>query len=299
MKTLSRIALASALALSLAATACSGTTSPTAQSAAATSRAPVGLGTHGVVKLAGDALGEVDLRPEQRGEVEKLAQTAEVRHAQLRKDLRGVMIDIADQIEKGTVDRAFLKPKIDLAIGKIDKVRPEDQVSLVKLHDILDDSQRVQFVDAFREHGKQRMEAHGRGGHPLMVLAHDLNLSADQRDKIREAVRDGMADARAALPGESAATHDRGDEAPHAGGRGHHGGGRGPGHAMLEAFKQPTFDPKTVGPQGSLADRAKGKEDLAFGVAEKILPLLSAEQRKTLADKIRARANAEDPSEGF
>ena len=297
MKTLSRIALASALALSLAATACSGTASPTAQSAAATSRAPVGLGTHGVVKLAGDALGDVDLRPEQRGEVEKLAQTAEVRHAQLRNDLRGVMIDIADQIEKGTVDRAFLKPKIDLAIGKIDKVRPEDQVSLVKLHDILDDSQRVQFVDAFREHGKQRMEAHNRGGHPLMALADDLNLSAEQRDKIRDAVRDGMADARSAVPGEST-THGRGDEAPHAGGRGHHGG-HVPGHAMLEAFKQPTFDPTTVGPQGSLADRAKGKEGLAFGVAEKILPLLSAEQRKTLADNIRARANTEDPSEGF
>ena len=75
MKTFSRfsLVLASTLALSLAATACSGTAAPTAQSAAATTRAPVAQGTHGIVKLAGDALGDVDLRPEQRPEIEKLA----------------------------------------------------------------------------------------------------------------------------------------------------------------------------------------------------------------------------------
>jgi Spy/CpxP family protein refolding chaperone len=286
MKSFSRsLVLASTLALSLAATACSGTAAPTAQSAAATTRAPVAQGTHGIVKLAGEALGDVDLRPEQRAEIEKLAVSSEARHAQLRTDLRAVMLDIADQIEKGSIDKAAMKAKIDDAIVKIDKVRPDDQASLAKLHEILDDGQRAQFVDAFRERGKDRMEAHAheKGGHPLMTLARDLNLTAEQRDKIRDAFREGMREARGRGEGE----------------RHGWGGGRGHGHAMLEAFKEPTFDPKTVGPQGSLAERAKGKEEAAFGVAEKILPILSAEQRKTLADKIRARANAEDPADPF
>lgn len=286
MKSFSRfsLVLASTLALSLAATACSGTAAPTAQSAAATTRAPVAPGTHGIVKLAGEALGDVDLRPEQRAEIEKLAVSSEARHAQLRTDLRAVMLDIANQIEKGSLDKAAMKAKIDDAIVKIDKVRPDDQASLAKLHEILDDGQRAQFVDAFRERGKDRMEAHVKGGHPLMTLARDLNLTAEQRDKIRDAFREGMHEARG---------HGEGER------HGWGGGGRGHGHAMLEAFKEPTFDPKTVGPQGSLAERAKGKEEAAFGVAEKILPILSAEQRKTLADKIRARANAEDPSDPF
>jgi Spy/CpxP family protein refolding chaperone len=286
MKTFSRfsLVLASTLALSLATTACSGTAAPTAQSAAATTRAPVAQGTHGIVKLAGAALGDVDLRPEQRTELEKLAVSSEARHAQLRTDLRAVMLDIADQIERGSIDKGSLKAKIDDAIAKIDKVRPDDQASLAKLHEILDDGQRAQFVDAFRERGKERVEAAHQGGHPLMTLARDLNLTSEQRDKIREAFRDGMHEAR----GESGA---------HAWTGGGHG--RGNGNAMLEAFKEPTFDPKTVGPQGSLAERAKGKEEAAFGVAEKILPILSAEQRKTLANKIRARANTEDPSDPF
>jgi len=280
MKSFSRIAVASMLALSLAATACSGTAAPTAQAASGTTRAPVAQATHGVVKLAGEALGEVDLRPEQRAEIEKLAAGAEARHAKLRQDLRVVMLDIADRIEKGNVDKATLRPKIDAAIAQIDQVRPDDQAALVKLHDVLDDTQRAQFVDAFRERGKEKMQAHMEK-HPLLTLAHDLNLTSEQRDKIRDAVRDGMADAR-----------------EHGAGREHGRGHRGAGHAMLEAFKQPTFDPKTIAPQ-SLAERAKGKEDAAFDVAEKVLPILSAEQRRTLADKIRQRANAEDPTETF
>ena len=290
MSTLSRLGIASILALSLATAACSGTgptgTGASAQSASGTSRAPVGQSTHGVVKLAGEALGDVDLRPDQRVEIEKLAVDAEARHAQLRKDLRGVMLDIADQIEKGTVDKASLRPKIDVAMAKIDKVRPDDQLAMVKLHDVLDDAQRGQFVDAFRERGKEKMHAHHQG-HPLMTLAHDLNLSSEQRDKIRDAVRDGMQEAR-----------EHGARGEHGRGARHNGRGQA-GHDMLEAFKQPTFDPKTLAPQGSLAERAKGKEEAAFEVAEKILPILSAEQRKTLADKIRQRANAEDPTEGF
>ncbi len=280
MNMFTRLATASTLALALAATACSGATAPTAQTSAATTRAPVAQTSHGFVKLFGEALGDVDLRADQRVEIEKLAESAETRHTALRTELKAVMLDIADQVEKGTVDKASLKPKVDRAMSKIDEVRPLDQEALVKLHGLLDEGQRAAFVDALEQRGQKKMEEHKAGGHPMFALAKELDLSSDQRDKIRDAFRDAMQTAR---NGEGEHEH---------GFRGHRGGGR---HAMLEAFKSPTFDPKTVGPQGSLAEKAKGKEDAAFAMAEKVLPILTAEQRKTLAAKIRARATSEDP----
>jgi Spy/CpxP family protein refolding chaperone len=302
MKSIRRFFLVPALAavLALGATACSGaSTASTAQTAAATTRAPVAQGAHGFVKVAGEALGEVDLRPEQRAEIEKLAQAAEARHATVRAEVKALMLDVADQIEKGAVDRAALKPRLDQVIAKMDQVRPEDQASLVKLHDVLDDAQRAAFVDALRERGKQRMVgAHERGG-GLFALGRDLGLTPEQGATIREAMRDGMRAMHGAGETEHAAGEaERGEHAGRGGHGwgGHHGGG---GRAMLEAFKQPKFDPSTVGPQGTFAERAKGKQEAAFAVAEKVLPVLTAEQRKTLAEKIRARANAEDPAAGF
>lgn len=319
MKSIRRFALLPSLAagvvfLALGATACSGAaTTPTAQTAAATTRAPVAPSSHGFVKVVGEALAEVDLRPEQRAELEKLAQTAEARHAAVRADVKALMLDVANQIEKGAVDRAALTPRIDQVLAKMDQARPEDQASLVKLHDVLDDAQRAAFVDALEARGKQRMNgAHERGGHPLMGLAKDLALTPEQGATIREAMRairgergergeaNGERGPRAAQGERGEANPERGPRGPQ-GERGGHGWGGRPGgaRAMMEAFKQPKFDPSTVGPRGTFAERAKGKQEAAFTVAEKVLPMLSAEQRKTLAEKIRARANAEDPTGGL
>jgi Spy/CpxP family protein refolding chaperone len=285
MKLFSRFALSTslmvscALPLSLAVTGCSGSAAPTAQTAQATSRAPVGKGTHGFVKLAGDALGDVDLRPDQRAEIEKLAQDAEARHAPLRTELRAVMLDIADQIERGSIDKAALRQKLDAALAKVDAGRPADEAALATLHGLLDDGQRAAFADALEARGKAKMEAH-RERHPLLTLAKELDLTSEQRDTVKEAFRAAFEDAR---------EHGRGA---------HEGHGRR-GKAFLEAFKKPTFDPKAVGPEGPLAARAKAKEDAAFTVADKVLPVLSEAQRKTLARTIRARANAEEPSEAL
>ncbi|MBL0195042.1 MAG: hypothetical protein IPQ09_12575 [Myxococcales bacterium] len=309
MKSTRRFFLVPALAtfLALGVTACSGAaTTSTAQTAASTTRAPLAQSAHGFVKVAGEALGEVDLRPEQRAEIEKLAQAAEARHTTVRADVKALMLDVAAQVERGTIDRAALKPRVDQVIAKMDQARPQDEASLVKLHDVLDDGQRAAFVDALRERGKQRMQgAHQRGG-GLFALGRELALTPEQGATIREAMRDGM---RAMHAGDGEHAHRGADseragaaegEGEHDGRRGHGWGGHhARGRAMLEAFKQPKFDPSTLGPQGTLAERAKGKQEAAFAVAEKVLPVLTAEQRKTLAGKIRARANMEDPASGF
>ena len=99
--------------------ACGGSVEHSPQtSAAAATKAPIGTNTHGFVKVVGDALGEVALRPEQRTEIEKLAQDAEARHAPMFEGRKELMLAFADQIERGTIDKAALQPKIDRVIGR-------------------------------------------------------------------------------------------------------------------------------------------------------------------------------------
>src|SRR4051812_15480823 len=50
---------------------------PAATQQTATTRAPLAANAHGFVKIAGEALGEVPLRPEQRTELEKIAADSE------------------------------------------------------------------------------------------------------------------------------------------------------------------------------------------------------------------------------
>src|SRR5689334_6609299 len=150
------LSLALGLAGSLALGGCSGQVEQTAPqtSASALSKAPVGANTHGFVKVVGEALGEVPLRPDQRTELEKLAADAEARHSSLvgiRKDL---MLAVADQIEKGSIDRAALQPKIDQAVAAMEKSRPEDRAAIVRVHDLLDTQQRNAFVDALQQQFK-------------------------------------------------------------------------------------------------------------------------------------------------
>ncbi len=290
MNVLSRIALASTLALSLATTACGSSVdaAPAVQSAAAATRAPVAQGSHGIVKLVGEALGDVELRPDQRVEIEKLAKEADARHASMRAELRAVMLGVADQVERGAVDRASLTPKIDAAIAKVDQVRPLDRAAFVRLHGILDDAQRAAFVEALKARMHDRMAQHPLK-HPLLAMANEIGLSSEQRDKIRDTFRASFPDFR----GHEGRGGPGGHEGPGA------RGGFGHGRQVLEAFKQPNFDPDVIAPQGNLAEKAKARADGAFALAEKVLPLLTAEQRKLVAAKIRARASAEDPMEPF
>ncbi len=265
--------------LSIAAVACGGTVEHAPQTSAGLTKAPVGANTHGFVKVFGEALGEVPLRPEQRAEIEKLATEADARHAPTAEGRKELMLAFADQVEKGTIDKAALQPKIDRVTADFEKIRAEDRAALNKLHAILDAEQRGAFVDALEsrmkgkhgEHSRGRMEGFGK----LKQLAEDLKLTDAQKSQIRDALRDA---------------HEHGREH----GKGHGPWkGRGHGKHPLEAFRGESFDLDKVAPQHD-ADKARPMG--AFGVermsamAEKILPILTPEQRKIAADKLRAMA---------
>lgn len=285
------LSLALGLAGSLALGGCSGQVEQTAPqtSASALSKAPVGANTHGFVKVMGDALGEVSLRPDQRAELEKIAQDAEARHATIANDRKDLMKAVAGQIEKGTIDRTALQPNLDKISADMDKVQPEDRAALVRVHDLLDADQRNAFADAMEQKFKGGHGDHGargdhadhkgkHGGHfgQMKQLADDLKLTEEQRAQIKDVLKSAHAEH------EKAGGADR----PHFGGNPHDGA------KPFEAFRGEKFDANSL-PNGDHM-KAAGKEmsGRMLGTIEKILPILTPEQRKLAADKIRQMADS-------
>jgi Spy/CpxP family protein refolding chaperone len=286
---------------SLAMTGCGGSVEQPQTQASAVTKAPIAPQTHGVVKVFGDALGEVALRPEQRTELEKLAVAAEQRHLAMSDGKKDLMLAVADQLEKGSIDRAALQPKIDRIVADLEKGRPEDTASLARMHAILDPEQRNAFADAleakfkgnhggWKHHGggdgdkgkdgpKGEAGDHaggadqGKGGgmHGLMQLAADLNLTDDQKSQIKDALKAGR-------EGHSfREMHERMSE----------------GKRVLESFRSDKFDANVATPAPEkLRERAAIGTSRALGVAEKILPILTPDQRKVAAEKLRTMASS-------
>lgn len=300
-----RIVLGLSAVVATTAVACGGSVENPQTSANAATKAPVGTNTHGLVKVVGDALGDVPLRPDQRTELEKLAQAAETRHAPMAAGRKELVTTLADQIEKGSIDRAALQPKIDRVAADIEQTRGEDRAAVARLHAILDTSQRGAFVDAIEKNFKAK-----HGDHPgiaammkLKALADDLKLTDDQRSQIKDALkdlhkehgRDGR-DGREARDGEGRGGGGGGEKHEKHGRRGgfggKHGGHEG-GHGFA-SFRDDDWDIDKAVPAQDVKARAAEGTTRFVGVAEKILPILTPEQRKIAADKIRAHAEIGD-----
>jgi len=305
MKNVTRFAFVLALSVgSLAAVGCGGSVEQPQTQASAASKAPVGQNTHGMVKMVGEALGEVPLRPDQRTELEKLATAAEARHASMVDGRKELMLAVADQIEKGAVDKAALQPKIDRVVADLDKARPDDVQALTKVHALLDPQQRNAFVDAlearFKHHGPGGPGHHGKGKHGegpkadgegprgeggghhgpragmhdkhgmrgMKQLAEDLKLSDEQKDKIKDVMKEAFQ-----KKDRPSMQEMRGRMAE--------------GKKALESFRTDKFDAAALTPP---ADKARLGDGHFIGLAEKIVPILTPEQRKIAADKIRGMA---------
>ncbi|MBX3260166.1 MAG: hypothetical protein KIS78_21745 [Labilithrix sp.] len=306
MKLVRSIAFSLSVAgVSVFAVACGGTVESPQTSASAATKAPIGTNTHGVVRLVGDALGEVPLRADQRAEIEKLAAEAEARHAPMSDARKELMTTLADQIEAGAIDRTALQPKIDKVTTDFEKIRADDRAALTKLHGLLDAEQRSAFVDALEKqlkakHGERAEHVKGGFG-KLKQLADDLKLTDDQRSQIRDVMREARKEGHDAKDGANAegwkhrARGERGashSEWKRGGPR--HGDGPHAGKRSLEAFRADTFDLDKVAPPHDAKATARFGVDRLSGFAEKVLPILTPEQRKIAADKVRAMAASGD-----
>lgn len=290
MKTLRILAFAAVLVPAAALVAgCSGATSEQPHtSASALAKAPVAEGAHGPIRIVGAALGEVPLRPDQRTKLEALAKEAETRHASVAAARKDLVLAFADQVERGSVDRAALQPKIDAVKASAEKVRPDDLAAIDQMHALLDKEQRAAFVSALEDevkatfrgkhhgkHGKgEKDEARGPFGH-LRQLAADLQLSDAQKDTIKEKLK---------------ALREQ-----HEGGEKGHGFREGFGRMRaakqaLESFENDDFKAASLKDLVD-AQKAEVRAQHMLDVADAVLPVLTPEQRKTAAEKLRAFAD--------
>ena len=292
MKLVRSIAFSLSVAsMSVFAVACGGTVEHSPQtSASAGTKAPIGTSTHGTVKRVGEARGEVPLRPEQRTEIEKLASEAEARHAPIADARKELMVAFADQVEKGAIDKTALQPKIDKVTADSQKARAEDRAALVKLHGLLDADQRNAFVDALENQMKaKRGEHRGHGKHgfgKLKQLADDLKLTDEQKSQIKDVMKEAHKEGKAAWKQH----HARADRGPgHAEWKGHHGGKK-----AFQAFREDSFDIDKLTPPHQGKPMADFATSPMTTMAEKVLPILTPEQRKIAADKLRTMASSGD-----
>ena len=251
--------VALSLVLAVPALGCAGTVAgePPPSSDTATTRAPLAVTAHGPVKLFGEALGDVPLTASQRSSIEQLATQAEARHQAAGAARKDVMLALAGQIEAGQIDRAALQPKLDAVTAAMRASQPADRAAFEQLHAILGPDQRVAFVDAVQAHmGQHRGEMHGK--HPLHELAAQLGLSDDQKAQIM-----------AAMPQ-------------------HHG------EQVMQAFKQDRFVFDEVAPAQDVSGHVARMSDHVLSLAEVALPVLTPDQRKLAAQKLRDRIAAGD-----
>lgn len=273
---LRRLLVPLAITLAIPAFGCSGTVSTEAGVATpegATTRAPVAQSTHGPLKLAGDALGDVPLTASQRAAIEKLATDTEARHADTRAARKDLVLTVAAQIQAGQLDRAALQPKIDALVAGLQKAQPADRAAFEQLHALLTADQRTAFVDAVEARVGERI-GHFLDKHPLKQWAIDLGLSDDQKSQIKDAMKQQW----------------------QAGAQGHDGPpwaeAKERGAKVMSAFKQDRFVLDEVAPAMDLAAKAQKMTDRILGVAQAALPVLTSQQRAIAAQKLRDKAEA-------
>jgi hypothetical protein len=218
--------------------------------------------------LIRNALAKVSLRADQKAVVDQLGREAEARHEPIlkaRTELRGA---VADQVANGKIDRAALKPRIDALLQAIEPARAADRVALGRLHDILDKDQRNQFVDAIESQFQERHHDHP-GMKRAARWAADLNLSDQQRDQIRTAMRTKFEGQREAMKGQWRAMHEQKRQ-------------------MLESFRQDQFTPD---PNMAVFGRDKLENGVGkmLDLVETAVPFLTPEQRAVAAQKIRTQ----------
>jgi len=275
-RTAIRFALPVTLALAAPALGCGGATSSQAISVPGGTRAPVAQSAHGRVKLLGEALSDVPLTPEQRGDIEKLAADADARHESTRTVRQQLMLAVADQVQAGTIDRAALQPKIDALVAAEGQTQPADRAAFERLHAILGPDQRTAFVDALEARVSEHMgRLHER--HPLKAWAAELNLSDAQKSQIEAVLKQSF-------QGWRGKDHDGGPWS---------GEGRHRGAKVLHAFEQDRFVIDEVAPPVDVGKKAGVASDRFLGVVAQVLPILTPEQRAVAAQKIRTHAGSD------
>jgi hypothetical protein len=264
------ISIAGMLTLGLAAVPVLAADLPQTAQAEESAAAPL----HAGQDLFDQALDQVQLRPDQKTAVEAMKAEAEKRHAPVKAAKGQFLLAMADQVEKGDLDRCALASSIKGLASAVAEAHPGDRADFEKLHSLLDPAQRTAFVAAL----KQLWQSHEKMHEPAALadkMAKELSLSTDQKTSV-EKILTGLHEVREAEPWH-AEHHARWTK-------------------ILDAFSSDNFALDQVAPMGDVAAHTTKKVEGMLWAKEAILPVLSSDQRKTVADKIRERAKGAAPA---
>jgi Spy/CpxP family protein refolding chaperone len=211
--------------------------------------------------LLGAALKLDSLTPAQRTQIEQLAGERKAAAVPVRQADAQVLTVLAQQVEAAKVDEAALAPSLAAERGAAKAEQQVDAAVLAKLHEILTPAQRGQLVD-----GVEARVAQARGGEKAGKerLGGKLGLSDQQKAEIRANLQ--------ASRGPKKGPEERGQR-----------------KAALESFRGDSFD------AGALAkmERRGGRE---ARMTEAMIPVLTPNQRATVATHLRSRAAKEGRS---
>jgi hypothetical protein len=222
-------------------------------------------GKHGGAKLFEKALDEVHLRADQKAAVEAMKAQAKERHAAVKGASGELATAVAKQIENGEIDRCALASNIVALASAVAEVHPADRADFERLHSILDPEQRTAFVDALQRQ-RESVKAMHQPAALADKLTEKLNLSSDQRASL-EKILAGLQEIREAEPSH-AAHRERWTK-------------------ILNAFEGEHFSLDQVAPMGDVVSHTKKVVEARLWAGEALLPVLNAEQRKTVADRLR------------
>jgi Spy/CpxP family protein refolding chaperone len=212
-------------------------------------------------RLLGAALKLDSLTPAQRSQIEQLVAQRKAAEVPVRQADAQVLTVLAQQVEQAKVDDAALAPSLAAKHGAAVAARRVDQTALAQLHAVLTPAQRTQLVDGIEARAAQARGAAGGQGHRG---GGKLGLTDAQRAQVH-----------ANLQAEGGAA-------------GHHGQGA-QRKAALDSFRGDSFD------AGALAQAGRG-EDRELRVTRAMIPVLTPNQRATLAAQLRHRAAREGRS---
>lgn len=236
-------------------------------------KAPIGnvRTVHGLVQLIGEALGEVTLTQEQESVVEALGARVEPLQAAVDDAESTLLLALADQIQRGAVDRSAIEPQVQAYVSARLALSPELRDALDRLHGLLDDEQRADFADALqcRIHAVRRALVTGQKTDKIALA---LGLDAQQKarvDEILKTEKPGLQAERDVL------------------------------HRTIEAFRGAELGLEALIPSSEVAGLARQRAERIVNATTSIADILNPGQRQRLAERIREATRVgieEEPS---
>jgi len=221
-------------------------------------------------KVLKEALGQLDLRPEQRRQLaalhlEILEQTATM--AGQGADLATLF---ATAIRSGSVDTRQLRTSFASLARSAAALKPVFIKAMNQGHKVLDPAQRAKLVKILKAHHEKRANEGCKGHEHFKRLGAKIGITDQQRQQLRLVLANMTAHERARMEQRRSTWRER--------------------HlAALEAFKADDFDAAKL-PAFNRPPHDRMRAERIVRVLNVVLPMLEPEQRVQLAKSIELRS---------